>query len=435
MIEPALKVIGDSLFVVYKDRAVFEFARLVEHRDSLSSEITVVNGGGVEVHWARVNLVSTQARSSLVKALEEAEPVGDWRPLVDQATRLVVKHVRVGEPAVPLEAEERDPTHWAVDRLIPRNQLSCLFADGGTGKSYVALALALTGLLDRQLVPSWRMMPLSRVLYLDWEADRREQASRLHELILGLGSAPVSGALMHRTMRRPLVDDVAAIRAEVARHRIDFVVTDSLAPACGEKPETAESVIPALQALRSLATTVLILAHVSKVAADQKGPAKPFGSVFVYNLCRSVIEARRSDPAGDSEGYTVTLYHRKSNHGPLMRPTAMKMTFANKALTVSRGTPDTGGTSIGFQIIEELRSGKKSTVTLCATLEISAAVCRTNLSRLKARNIVEREVRQNDAGKPETLWYLIDTRRNIERNTEETVTQPAELDDDDRVPF
>jgi hypothetical protein len=52
-----------------------------------------------------------------------------------------------------------------------------------------------------------------------------------------------------------------------------------------------------MNALRSFTgTTRLVLAHVSKAAADQaSGAARPYGSVFVRNLARSAWELRRAE--------------------------------------------------------------------------------------------------------------------------------------------
>jgi AAA domain len=205
--EPVVKAIGDSVWVIWKNangtepRAVLEFARVAEHRDSLSAEVSVHNGANTELHWARVNLVSTQARNALAKAVEEREPMDDWRTIIDRSCRLVAKHVRTGEPAVPLVAEPPRVEQWMVNGLIIRDQLNVLFGDGGTGKSYMALALGLSGLLRRPLSARWRMAPLKRVLYLDWESGRHEQAARLWCLTEGFQSAAIDGALMHRTMR------------------------------------------------------------------------------------------------------------------------------------------------------------------------------------------------------------------------------------------
>jgi len=432
---PVLKPLGDSLFVVYPERAVFEFSRLSERGDSLSAEVVVTNAASTELHWARVNLASTQGRGALVKALEDAEPVGDWRPMVERSTRMVAQHVRTGEPAVPLlAAAPSAECRWAVEGWVPQGQITVLFGDGGAGKSYLALALALSGLLDRAVSARWRLAPIRRALYLDWESDRTEQAARLWRLTSGLGSEPVDGALLHRTMRRPLRDEIVALRAEVAREQVEFVIADSLAPASGPEPEHADAALSALLALRSLAVTVLCIAHVSKQQADSKAPARPYGSVHIQNLARSVIEARGSE-ADDQEESTVSLYHRKSNQGRRQPPSALRFTFdPSGAIRVGSGEPDTGGAGLAFQILDALKSGAQKSAALAEQLDCTPNQLRAALSRLVKRSMVIRIGEPGTGRGNESQWALVDRKRTPEAQHQGD-SRALSGDHDDTVPF
>jgi hypothetical protein len=141
-------------------------------------------------------------------------------------------------------------------------------------------------------------------------------AARVHAIGRGLGVDLPPGAILYRPMHRALADDAPRLRADLARHRVGFVIVDSLAPAAGVEPESADSTIRAMNALRSFTgTTRLVLAHVSKAAADQaSGAARPYGSVFVRNLARSAWELRRAEEAGGDE-LLVAAYHRKDRRG------------------------------------------------------------------------------------------------------------------------
>jgi hypothetical protein len=418
--DPVLKPIGESLWVVWKARgAVLEFTRLSEHHDALSAEVTVSNANGTELHWARVNLASTQARGALVKAVEEAEPTGDWRPIIERSCRLVAKHLRTGDPAVDLVPELPERVQrWSVEGWIPQGQITVLCGDGGTGKSYLALALVVSGLLDRAITPRWHVRPIRRALYLDWESDRSEQAARLWGLGEALHSQPAAGRLLHRTMRRPLRDEIVAVRAEVARQEVDFVVADSLGPACGPEPESADAAVTTLLALRSLAVTVLCIAHVSKQSAGTKAPARPFGSVYVQNLARSVIEARRSEAEGQDEtDYTVSLYHRKSNHGRLCPLSAFRFSFEpGGAVLVTSGEPDTGGASLPFQVIEALKAGPKKPGQLAEELDAVPATVKKALQRLENRDMVVRVGGDAGGKSKEQLWGLAVRNRDTNRD-------------------
>src|SRR5262249_58943095 len=119
------------------------------------------------------------------------------------------------------------------------------------------------------------------------------------------------------------------LRADLARPEVGFVIVDSLAPAAGVEPESADSTIRAMNALRSFTgTTRLVLAHVSKATADQaSGAARPYGSVFVRNLARSAWELRRAEEAGADE-LLLAAYHRKPNGGPRALPLRLRLRFA-----------------------------------------------------------------------------------------------------------
>ncbi len=434
MTDPVLKPVGDSLFVVWPERAVFEFSRLSERSESLSAEAMVCNALGTELHWARVNLSSTQGRGTLTKALEEADPQGDWRGLVDRSCRMVALHVRTGTAAEPLIAAPLTmDQRWAIEGLVPLGQITVLFGDGGSLKSYLALATGIAGLLDRPITARWRMVPLQKVMYLDWEADRKEQAWRLGRLTSGLGSCPVDGAILHRTMRRPLRDEITAIRSEAARAQVDLVIADSLAPASGMEPEHADAALGALLALRSLEVTVLCIAHVSKVQADSKAPARPYGSVHIQNLARSTIEARGSE-SDDADESTISLYHRKSNQGRKCPPLAIKFTYEpGGGIRVGSGEPDSGGASLSYQILDALRGGARDSGQLAEELEANPATVKKALQRLETRDKVIRLGDSKTSRLEKQQWGRKDVTRDTTRDTEEQ-TVPSQ-GEDDAVPF
>ena len=138
MADPTLKPLGDSLFVVWSAaKLTLAFSRLSEHRDTLTAEVVIVGELEGDIHWARVNLASTQARATLAKAATEAAPRPDWRPIIERSCQMVAAHLRAGEPAIALEPIEPVPDRWLVANLIPMQDTTILFADGGKGMSFV----------------------------------------------------------------------------------------------------------------------------------------------------------------------------------------------------------------------------------------------------------------------------------------------------------
>jgi AAA domain-containing protein len=174
--------------------------------------------------------------------------------------------------------------------------------------------------------------------YLDWESTEQEVAARVDGICRGLGVDLPPGSILYRPMHRALADEAPRLRADFARHGVRFVIVDSFGPAAGAEPESADSTIRLMNALRSFTdTTKLVLAHVSKAAADQPtGPTRPYGSVFVRNLARSAWELRRAEEM-DSGELRIAAYHRKHNGGRRAPAFSLRLRFEADGAVVATG--------------------------------------------------------------------------------------------------
>lgn len=416
MADPEIKTFGDSVVAVWGPaKIVCEFSRLSEHKDALSAELSVTNERGA-LHWSRVNLASASGRHAVVKALEEGHPDLPWRTMLDRACQLVARNLRAGEPAVGLVPTPPAPDQWLIAPWIPLGETTVLYGTGGSAKSLLALTIALGGILGHTLGGPWGIGNIKRALYLDWESTQQTHQARMWGLTHAI-EMPPPDSVLYRRLRRPLVDSISDLRAEAARHEIEFVILDSLAPASGPEPETAGAAVPTLQALDSLPGTKLALAHVSKVSSEQPR-SKPFGSVMVENLARSTIEVRRQEAMASEPETTVSLYHRKANNGPLAPATALTYRFHDTGgITITRAMPETKGAGLGDQILDALSQGGQRVTDLAETLGSDAATVRTTLNRLETRNKVVKLVTQSGGKGKDALWGRADTTRNShERN-------------------
>ena len=88
-------------------------------------------------------------------------------------------------------------------------------------------------------------------------------------------------------------------------------------------------------ALRTLSpVTRIVIAHVTKAAAEGLTRSKPFGSIFIENLARSTWEVRASDEDTESD-LVMALYHQKVNSGRrLRRPLVYRWHYEDDAITV-----------------------------------------------------------------------------------------------------
>ena len=421
--------IGESYWVATPEWTL-EFSQLREHGEGMTAEVTAGVLATAASYWARLNLVATRSRAEFAKAAEQACG-GEWRAVLDAACRAVITAERVGEPAVAATAERPDAARWLVPGLFPLGQTSILYGDGGTGKSLLALALALSGLSGVPLAgdPRWAVAPLRGVLYLDWEDDLRTFNGRIWALTAGRQAPPTR--LYHRRMTRPLAEVVPALQADVARHQIDCVVVDSLTPASGLEPEGAEAATRSMNALRALSpggdpVSRLVVAHVPHRAleAGKSTPARPYGSVFNRNLARACLEAKRLTPLedeppapGEDSALVVTYRHDKLNNGPLLPPTALRWAYDREGyITACPGPVSLGPLGLPQRLLHALeQGGKLSARALAEDLGISENVARARLGELEsARKVVRLEQGGRGRGQ-KTLWGRVDPKRTDPR--------------------
>ncbi len=408
---PALASIGSSLFVVYPASPecagiTVEFARIVEGRETITSEITITTVGASEVAWDRINILSSPTRARLAKAADEKSPEAPWRDVLDECCRLVVKTLRAGEPSLVLLPQEPTPEEQClVPGLIYRNEVNLVFADGGSTKSLFALALAMSGILRRRLSQAWNVGALSRVLYLDWESSPVAHAKRLWGLCCSM-ERPPDGSILYRRMTRPLTDQLDSIQAECDRMGVDLVICDSLAPASGLEPESGDASIRTLQALRSLNRTSVCLAHMSKSAADGNAEPRVYGSVFNGNLARSTIQIRPDDP-GHASRRVVTFIHRKVNDGPYMPPSSLVWDFLpTGAIQVGPAPVSIEYLSLKDRIEHALRDGNKTVGVISEELTAKYGSVKAALNEMQT---VGRALRfsENGGGRAhKSLWGL-----------------------------
>lgn len=223
---------------------------------------------------------------------------------------------------------------WLVRDMIPQSTVSLLYGDGGTGKSLIALQLAVSTILGREWLGK---LPASGpVIYFSAEDDRQELHRRLHS-ICNLHSVPAgmlgglhiadmagkdallasigkkTGALSASPVFKTLDERAAAIRPKL-------IVLDTLADIYPGNENDRAQVRHFVGLLRGLAIrhrcAVLALAHPSLTGISSGTGAS--GSTAWNNSVRSRLyfervrcEGYESDP--DARRLTV----KKSNYGPI----------------------------------------------------------------------------------------------------------------------
>jgi len=366
--------------------------RLRDQPEGVQGEISVTVNGR-PLHWARLNLASLSARETLVTKLSRTHPGHPWRDLLEQVCRRTTESLRTTVSTVQLQPVRGLVERHLVDKLLLDQETNLVFADGGQGKSLLGMALSVGVVTGKPLPAGLTPRHVGPVLYLDWESCQDEHQERLAGLMTGLGvSGPVP--IFYRRMVGALADEMPTVRAEVARLAPVLIIVDSLGPACGAEPEGADAAIRVLNALRSVGPARLVLAHVSKLHADQRGATRPFGSVYVMNLPRNVWEIRRAEQDADA-ALTLGLYHRKTNRGRLLAPFGLRFEFDEAAtklrsadLTEDEALRERAG--LTHSLRATLRSGGQTIAQLAEALEAKEDTVQKAMYRLEKAGVVVR---------------------------------------------
>lgn len=375
-------------------KLTIELSQLQEQRNgdviAKFKAITLQQGYKSLIHGAKFNLSSTRARTELERTLNEHFPEPEWGSLLEFICYHADLKMSEREPVEEIfETGEYQPPKYMIYPLLPLDEPTIIFGEGGSGKSFVALLLALIMSLPWEdnmlgLHPKQK----ATVLILDYETTKRTVATRLGQLQRGLDQPAFP--IHYRRCTLPLADDIEEIQQIIIDKKITCVIIDSLGAATGGDLNSAETALRFAQAIRSLNITTLIIAHQSKDQITKKKSV--FGSVFFWNFARFIYELRNVQEPGESE-ISIGLFNRKSNISNLHPPLGLRFSFNEDKLYVSRedvkAVPEFRGQLGGKQQVYELLAGGAMGVQdISKELDMPDNTVRTYLNRLKNDNRV-----------------------------------------------
>lgn len=332
--------IGESVRSYWKDINLgLDFRSFRESRDGLFAEVEINSfnpTGSISGHLygpVHINLVGATTRATLAKACAPSsdKPQKWWEALIQHTLRAVIFDFRRGEPVVDLATvERRTSSKDLLPGILPYGDTTIIYGAGGSLKSGTALAMGISCCTNSVFIRGVQPSHQVNVLYLDWETNKHEQSERMRAMLPGGNLSLVEGRFFYRRCWRPLVEEITQIREEVDRHQIGLVVIDSLMYACGTDPESAESAIRTMNALRSLGEKVsrLCVAHMSKAEIEKdNGKGRIYGSVFWENSARSVFEVRMDEQPSLDGSVRTAMYHTKVNRGRKLEPIGLLWVF------------------------------------------------------------------------------------------------------------
>jgi hypothetical protein len=350
-------------------------------------------GGRVVLASEHLNIGSGRDRATLANRLLKRVPSVDWQNVVDAVCIDVQTLDDQGEPVV-LIGNRPEPLDggWLVQDFLERNQAHNIFGDGEVGKSWIALAVAVSVVTGREVLPGYRPRQRGGVLYVDYETDADTMNRRVKQISRGIGIDPPDIAYLR--LDQPFSDQLWRVLQEADAYECCLVIVDSVeaALAGGGDPGGPMNEGPARmnQALRQLKRTSLLVDHVNSEQARSKQLAgKAYGSIFKRNWVRLSYEIKRVQDSPDPNHHHLGLFCAKRNNGLRFEPVGLRWGINDEESWWQREPIDTEGFSEALPAWQRLESmlrveGPKTVPDLVEATGLSRGTVSSALSKRDA---------------------------------------------------
>jgi hypothetical protein len=391
--EPVFTAEFDSYRVEWSAPAVtirLEDVRGDRRTGDVKADVDVEAAGIRIMQNVTINMKAATTRAQLAKQLTElsngvAAPTF-WAKAVNDACGRAVRAFRDGDPAVLLrDAQPPAVASWAIAPLVFATHPVILYGDGGTMKSYLALALGLTlhtGVPLLGLKPAARM----RVGFADWEFtdwDHKERMTRL------LGADTELPDLVYMRCENPLTVEAPRLQRIIREHRLEAMIFDSAGFACEGPPEEAQAALGFWRAFRSLRVGGIITAHDNRSHDSER----PFGSTFWHNGARATWYVKKQQDHG-AAGLQIGLFNKKPPAtDALQRPLGFRFEFADGVTRIVRtdvrDVPEFAGqVAVKERMAHALSAGALTYAELADILQVDVETVGRNALRYKDRLFV-----------------------------------------------
>lgn len=327
-----------------EEGVTFQLDRFDQTRDGdIRCEVEIWHLGGRLLSPSRTNLLAERTLSGLATALSKKTDKLelDWPAMIGKVAVASIARYRQGDPAVDLTKVDvwRERPRFMLWPFVQASGDSILFADGGTGKSTMALLMAVCVATGRPLLPETELYQTGNVLILDYEADEIDHAERLRAVCDGF-DPPLEvpeGAIHYKRMYAPIHEAIDDLLRLIAEKDIKLVVVDSLGRARGGAPEGSEETLRAFNALARLRVPRLLIDHLSKDAIfNGNGNTRPIGSIYTHNNARmtwslTAADSHIEDDQSSNSYHSIQLINHKNNNGRLLGRRTYSLTYYNDA--------------------------------------------------------------------------------------------------------
>lgn len=315
---------------------VISVARIRENRGEVTGELSV-RCDAVEIAYrgeilgGRFNLSSFAARKTtagLLSARTRGASIA-WDRILEVFCQAVLRAERVGEPIVTVgRAPRRSITDYVLSPVCPALTATTIYGAGGTGKTTLAAAIAVSVASGREVIGGLRPTR-GGVLILDYERSRDDWNDLVAAISAGAGIDPPD--VDYRFCARPLEDQVEDLAAHVAERGTRLLIVDSVSRAMAggrEGGDPNDQVIRMHAAIRALKVGALLIDHVAGENLDaERVVSKPIGGVSKLNAAQGgAFELRRERSTG-GPGNHLALFDTKRNFRAALRPIALRMEY------------------------------------------------------------------------------------------------------------
>jgi hypothetical protein len=317
--------------IVYNSRGMQAWVEL-HHKDS-----PVVDGKAPPV-FGQWNLLAHTTVPGIAKRWDQAHGTTDedrqgvLEPFINDAVHDVIEMFREGPDPIDLAAAPDTTGGWLLAPFVERRAHSRLIAAGGSGKSYLALAMGLTVATGARLFgrcPVDDPQVTGPVAYLDWESDATTHSQRMRQLLDGVG-LPVDrlGLVNYFAMRGPLHRQTIGVQRRIEATGCVMAVVDSVMLARGSSGEggAEDSTVRLFEALDELAVPCLLIDHKSKAQVKSRSGLGGYGSVVMTNSVRNEWDAFQVFHADSL--IRIGMRHTKQNNTAARKDIALSLNFA-----------------------------------------------------------------------------------------------------------
>ena len=331
--QPSVTHEGPDL-VLNWGNATMRLSKVHEHSDGYTAmfHIGILGVAGLDdgpIFNSTVQLAGSRSKADAARACEKRVPDGfDWLAMIEFAANLVIEQMEAGGEIEDLATGEADmETRYVVPPLLIEQDPTMLYGMGGTGKSLLSMGLSAAiagGLSEFCGMPAY----VGKVLYLDYEGNAASGRRRLQKITTGLGIESRPHVLYQRG-EASLPSMAAGLARRITQEKIEVLIVDHAAIACGGDPNAAETANAYFRALRSLRLRAsLTVAHRAKADGQY-----PLGSIGWWNGPRLIWRAIMS--GGDDNALHVGLANVKANEDRKAPPIALKILFG-ESITFQR---------------------------------------------------------------------------------------------------